>query len=118
MATDSKEREQREAAGWLFLRPEQVPDGWHDRAQPAAFVPLLPAEVDGLLATRVTAQIDLAEEQLLKLTACGLSNADIAQRLSLSQRTVERRLKRLQTRLGASSKKELTRLLLSKGFAG
>jgi DNA-binding NarL/FixJ family response regulator len=105
------------AAGWLFIDPDRVPEAWRERARSASYIPLLPDELEAMLRDgHAHPHIDGDEEQLLKLVASGLSNAEIGRQLGFGQRTVERRLTRIQKRLRVASKKELIEVLLSRGF--
>jgi ATP/maltotriose-dependent transcriptional regulator MalT len=74
--------------------------GWHPEGQGGA----LP-RIDGLdtAATALTAR----EAQLVELAAGGLSNAEIADRLVLSVRTVETHLYRAMQKLGVSNRRDL-----------
>lgn len=80
-------------------------------------VPLLPEETKDLLAGRpVTGQLEPDDELVARLAAKGLSTEVIAKRLSMSPRSVQRRLARLRDRVGAHSKAELSTLLSRRGF--
>lgn len=80
-------------------------------------VPLLPDEAaDVLIAGRAAPEVDAEEAGLLSLVAEGLSNAAIARELGISPRSVQRRLARLQDRLGVTSKSELAVSLARQGF--
>jgi DNA-binding CsgD family transcriptional regulator len=57
-----------------------------------------------------TAVLTARERQLIDLTARGLSNAEIADRLFLSVRTVESHLYRAMHKLGVTSRRELPRI--------
>jgi two-component system response regulator NreC len=56
------------------------------------------------------------EETILRLVALGHTNTEIAERLSLSVRTIEAQRGRLQRRLGASTRAELVRAALGRGL--
>lgn len=103
--------------GWLILDPDQVPDVWKDRVQPMAWVPLLPSEADQILEEG-TAQPAMAAQdpEFLRLAARGGSPGEIAQRLSISTRSVHRRLARLRDSLGVASGAELAAELSRRGF--
>jgi DNA-binding CsgD family transcriptional regulator/type II secretory pathway predicted ATPase ExeA len=73
---------------------------WHPDGQGG-----VPPRIDGLdtAATALTAR----EAQLVELAAGGLSNAEIADRLVLSVRTVETHLYRAMQKLGVSNRRDL-----------
>jgi len=54
------------------------------------------------------------EEEIARLAATGLSNRKVAQRLSLSQHTVENHLLRVYEKLGISTRIELVLYILSR----
>ena len=56
------------------------------------------------------------ELDILRLAACGLSNADIANRLSVSMRTVQAHLTQVFNKLGASSRTEAVIAGLGRGM--
>ncbi len=64
-----------------------------------------PPEIRGLADAEIT--LTAREAQLVELAARGLSNAEIAERLVLSRRTVESHLYRAMQKLGVSTRKEL-----------
>ena len=75
-----------------------------DQAPPTASVPEYPA---GL--TR-------REAEVLRLVAAGFSNAQVAQRLYLSPRTVQRHLNSIYHKLGVSSRSAATRFAVEHGL--
>jgi membrane protein implicated in regulation of membrane protease activity/DNA-binding CsgD family transcriptional regulator len=56
------------------------------------------------------------EVDVLQLVALGLSNAEIAERLVLSQRTVDHHVSHILNKMGASSRLEAVRLGLERGI--
>jgi DNA-binding NarL/FixJ family response regulator len=56
------------------------------------------------------------ELDILRLAACGLSNADIASRLSVSMRTVQAHLTQVFNKLGSSSRTEAVIAGLRRGM--
>ena len=56
----------------------------------------------------VAGELTAREAQLVKLAATGLSNAEIADRLVLSRRTVESHLYRAMQKLGVSDRRDLS----------
>jgi two-component system, NarL family, response regulator NreC len=89
----------RAAAGETYLNP-------HVGALLAAFVEVPPDE-DGLSDR---------EHEVLRLLALGHTNAEIADQLFLSRRTVESHRANLQRKLGLSTRAELTRHVLDHGL--
>jgi ATP/maltotriose-dependent transcriptional regulator MalT len=57
------------------------------------------------------------EAEVLRLVAAGLTNAEVADRLFLSPRTVEAHLRRIYDKLGTSSRAAATRFALEHGLA-
>jgi DNA-binding NarL/FixJ family response regulator len=55
--------------------------------------------------------------EVLRLVARGLTNAQVAERLSLSPRTVDRHLNAVYTKLGVSSRSAATRFAIEQGLA-
>jgi DNA-binding NarL/FixJ family response regulator len=55
-------------------------------------------------------ELSARERQLVELAASGLTNAEIADRLVLSVRTVESHIYRAMQKLGVSDRRELRRL--------
>jgi two-component system response regulator NreC len=60
--------------------------------------------------------LTLRERDVLRLIALGYSNAEAADHLTLSKRTVETHRARIQRRLGVSSRAELVRWALDRGL--
>lgn len=56
------------------------------------------------------------QRHLIELVACGLSNAEIAQRLDRSPATVRNRLSKLYARTGTQSRVQLIGLAISRGW--
>ncbi len=103
--------------GWVFLEPEAVPERWRSRAVEVLLVPLLPEEMDDILAQgRAVPELDPKDERLAELVASGASLPSIADELGLAPRTVERRVARLRTRFGVGSTAELAALFSARGF--
>lgn len=102
---------------WLFVRGESVPQRWRSRAISVSLIPLLPSESETLLATG-TAEPALEEEDMhmASVVARGSSLQSIAREMSMSLRTVQRKLAQLEQRLGVSGKRELQQLLRAGGF--
>lgn len=102
---------------WLFVRSDVVPQRWRERADVVWMVPLLRGEtVDILGGGTADPHIGREEEPLARLTAGGLPIEDIARELSLSPRSVQRRIASLRARLGVGSKDELALELARRGF--
>ena len=60
------------------------------------------------------ASLSKREEEIARLVASGLSNSEVAQRLSLSRHTVKNYLFRVYEKLGISTRIELVLYVLSK----
>lgn len=60
-------------------------------------------------AVTTTAELTAQEAQIARLAAGGLSNPEIATRLSLSPRTVQYHLGKVFTKLGIASRTQLSR---------
>jgi DNA-binding CsgD family transcriptional regulator len=92
---DSAEMEL-DAAGWVFRQLEAVPD----LARVAALTRKPAASAAGGLTVR--------ELQVLRLVAAGQTNRSIAAELFLSERTVDRHVSNILTKLGVSSRAAAT----------
>jgi two-component system response regulator NreC len=79
---------------------------------------LQPALGARLAAEPETAATDLSEREtdVLRLIALGHTNAEIAEKLYISVRTVETHRAHIQQKLGVSSRAELVRCALSRGL--
>lgn len=102
---------------WVVLEPEAVPDRWKGRARYVALIPLVGSEGDQVLAGEPAApDISAQDEGLARLIARGLSTSEIARRLSVSERSIERRTASLRKQFGLQSKEELSLFLARQGF--
>ncbi|MGH2710501.1 MAG: hypothetical protein ACRDH9_04760 [Actinomycetota bacterium] len=109
--------EEAPAQGWLFLRPGPLPRRWRDRAIQVTLVPLGPEEASELMeASGPAVDLDPVDEDLAHLTAQGLTVTAMAGRLSLSARSVNRRLARLRQQFGVGSTAELAVALARRGY--
>ena len=63
------------------------------------------------------AGLSAREAEVLRLVAAGLTNAQVAERLYLSPRTVDQHLRSIYTKLGVSSRSAATRFALEHGLA-
>ena len=63
-----------------------------------------------------TAGLTPREVEVLGLVAAGMTNAQVAQRLFLSPRTVQRHLNSIYRKLGVSSRSAATRFALEHGL--
>lgn len=99
------------------------------RASPGTAIVLPPAGEPGprlVRAVRLAARdferrrgddgLTLRERDLVRLLALGHTNAEIAELLTLSVRTVEKHRARIQSRLGVSGRAELVRWALDQGL--
>ena len=99
------------------------------RASPGTAIVLPPAGAPGprlVRAVRIAAQdferrrdlngLTGRERDVVRLVALGHTNAEIAERLTLSIRTIETHRARIQSRLGVSSRAELVRWALDHGM--
>ena len=102
--------------GWLILDPDRVPEAWKDRAQQMAMVPLLPSEAEQVLEKGSAEPAITHDPEFLRLVARGEAAGTIARRLSISTRSVHRRLARLRDSVGAESSSELAAELSRRGF--
>jgi len=68
--------------------------------------------------TSLTASLSEREREVLSLLACGLSNADIASRLYLSEGTVRNYVSAIFVKLGVSDRTQAAVLALRSGIAG
>jgi DNA-binding CsgD family transcriptional regulator len=105
----------RRIPGWLILEPDKVPDAWRDRVTEMAWVPLLPEEAEGILRDG-SAEPATTDTEFLRQVAQGDAPGVIARRLSISTRSVHRRLARLRDSLGVASSAELAAELARRGF--
>ncbi|MEA2446724.1 MAG: Bacterial regulatory protein luxR family [Actinomycetota bacterium] len=113
----AEDNEEKGPEGWLFLRPNAVPERWRARAIPMAFIPLLPEEAAALTEGGTAAPPEQSGgEEFLKLVARGLSARIIARQLGISPRSVHRRTARLRDRLEVGSTAELAAELSRRGF--
>ena len=79
-----------------------------DRRLPAETAPQLVKELDRLVAERQGAlRITPQQERVLELTAEGLTNRAIAERLFISESTVRFHVQKLKDRIGARTRPEL-----------
>ena len=109
--------EEAAAQGWLFLRPGPLPRRWRERAIQVTLVPLGPEEASELMeGSRSPMELDPMDEDLAHLTAQGLTVTAMANRMSLSARSVNRRLARLRQQFGVGSTAELAVELARRGF--
>jgi DNA-binding CsgD family transcriptional regulator len=74
------------------------------------------ARVDELLGRRATPGLTAREEQVIKLVAAGQTNAAIARTLTISERTVDRHVANIYTKLGLSSRAAATAFAYEHGL--
>lgn len=98
------------SVAWVIVDRVSVPERWADRALDVAMIPLLADEFADLLNGDPVSKMDGTDEELLRLIGAGLSSGAIAQRLRISERTVDRRIARLKDRFGAASRFDLAKI--------
>lgn len=92
---------------WLIFSAD-VPERWSDRAITVQLVPLFPSEASDLLrGTAREPSVTAQEERILRLLGTGMTMANIARRLEVSTRSVERKVASLRDRLGVETTAEL-----------
>lgn len=107
----------RQPSGWLYVEPDAVPPHWRDRAIHVCLIPLFPGEAEQVLdGDQVIPEIDRDDKRLVKLLGRGLSVDAIAEELSITPRTVRRRLVALRHQWDVGSNAELAAFLASRGF--
>ena len=106
-----------ETTTWLFMRGDDIPERWRSRAVPVFLVPLVPDEAGTLLEHGTAAPFLSPDEQVLAgLVARGLPTKDVADRLAMSTRGVQRKVARLRRRLGLEAGDDLSAFLARRGF--
>ena len=104
---------------WILLENGALPDEWAARSRQVQMVALTPEETAQVLQHKQLAHsLPPDDEKLLRLCAQGLSAPQIARRLDMSERTVERRLERLRKRFDVETTPALVSLLARSGWAG
>ena len=69
------------------------------------------------VAATYPAGLSAREADVLRLVAVGLSNAEVAERLYLSPRTVDTHLRSIYNKLGVSTRSAATRFAVEHGLA-
>ena len=72
-----------------------------------------PARTPALSSSQLSSQLSTREREVALLAADGMTSRDIADRLFVSPRTVDNHLQRVYTKLGVTSRAELSRRLES-----
>jgi two-component system response regulator NreC len=111
---------QRGARGYLLKEAEEA-ELIHAVRTVADGGTYLQAELGARLLTDAAAPVPASpltqrEREVLRLLALGHTNAQVAERLHLSVRTVETHRANLQGKLGASGRAELVRHALERGL--
>lgn len=101
--------------GWLFRDEESVPEQWRERAMHVVLVPLLPDEIDTMLAAGST-DTTSEDERFMRLVAAGRSRRTIASEMHVSLSSVDRKIARLAERFGCRSDLELVAVLARSGL--
>ncbi len=66
--------------------------------------------------SRASGVLSEREVEVIQLVATGLTNAQVADRLFLSRRTVDAHLRRIYDKLGLNSRTEIVRYALENGY--
>ena len=104
---------------WILLENGTLPSEWAARSRQVQLVRLTPEETSQVLEQKkLVLSLPEDDERLLRLCAQGLSAPQMARRLDISERTVERRLERLRKRFDVDSTPALVSLLARLGWAG
>ena len=99
--------------GWL-ARHVLVESGESVAADPASGPPRLPAPADRAPVARLSAR----EREVLAALADGLTNMELAERLFISERTTNRHLSNIFTKLGVRNRTSAARIAIEAGLAG
>jgi DNA-binding CsgD family transcriptional regulator len=110
--SETPPRSDPEPLAWVLISGGNMPEEWRARAQQVNLVPLLPEEVAGLFEGRDPDR----DDDLLRLVAQGSTTEQIARKLDLSRRTVERHLARLRERYDQPTTAALSSFLARRGF--
>lgn len=89
-------------------------DVWVEKQSISRVVDLMLRHEAG--ARELAARITPREAEIVRLAATGMSNAEIADRLSLAEGTVKVHLHNIYSKLGVGSRVELMRLALEQGW--
>jgi two-component system response regulator NreC len=110
----AREAMARGARGYLLKEAEEA-DLLHAVRTVAGGATYLQPELGARLLTAVSPLTD-RERDVLRLLALGHTNAEVAERLHLSVRTVETHRANIQSKLGSSSRAELVRHAMEQGL--
>ncbi len=99
--------------GWL-ARHVLVESGESVAADPANGLPWLPESAD----RAPVAQLSAREREVLAALADGLTNMELAERLFISERTANRHLSNIFTKLGVRNRTSAARIAIEAGLAG
>jgi len=99
--------------GWL-ARHVLVESGESVAADPEHGLPRLPASADRAPVARLSAR----EREVLAALADGLTNMELAERLFISERTANRHLSNIFTKLGVRNRTSAARIAIEAGLAG
>ncbi len=99
--------------GWL-ARHVLVESGEPVAADPASGLPHIPAPAD----RPPVAQLSAREREVLTALADGLTNMELAERLFISERTANRHLSNIFTKLGVRNRTSAARIAIEAGLTG
>ena len=87
--------------GWVVISPSMAPRFLHDLTQPQQ-----PGMTQTIGASAPDAQLTIREEEILQLVARGMSNANIAEHLVVSENTVKTHIKNILGKLHMKNRSE------------
>lgn len=101
--------------GWVVVSPAMAPRFLSDLSQPSDRG-LMPAAMEGVAAGET--QLTPREQEILRLVARGLSNAELADTLMVSENTVKTHVKNILGKLHMKNRREAASYAARLGFMG